>query len=99
MVVFPSSICRLCYVMPLPHFSVVRYQASQSMVEYSMKVFIDEFFFAGNTFKACLEHLSKAPQICVEQNLVFNWKKCHFMVKEGIMFVHKVSEKGLEIDI
>jgi len=29
---------------------------------------------------------------------VLNWEKCHFMVKEGLVLGHKVSEKGLEVD-
>nr|GEX07006.1 putative reverse transcriptase domain-containing protein [Tanacetum cinerariifolium] len=31
-------------------------------------------------------------------HLVLNWKKCHFMVKEGIALRHKVSEAGLKVD-
>ncbi|GJX63700.1 hypothetical protein Tco_0296600 [Tanacetum coccineum] len=33
-------------------------------------------------------------QRCKDANLVLNWEKCHFMVKEGI-----VSSAGLEVDI
>jgi len=29
---------------------------------------------------------------------VLNWEKCHFMVKEGIVLGHKISEKGIEVD-
>ncbi|KAG9450684.1 hypothetical protein H6P81_010649 [Aristolochia fimbriata] len=35
---------------------------------------------------------------CEESNLVLNWEKCHFMVKEGIVLGHKISEKGIEVD-
>ncbi|XP_027182044.1 uncharacterized protein LOC113780442 [Coffea eugenioides] len=35
---------------------------------------------------------------CEETNLVFNWKKCHFMVCEGIVLDHKISSKGIQID-
>ncbi|XP_024021692.1 uncharacterized protein LOC112091695 [Morus notabilis] len=35
---------------------------------------------------------------CVETNLLFNWEKCHFMVKEGIVLGHRVSSLGLEVD-
>ncbi|XP_075504542.1 uncharacterized protein LOC142541980 [Primulina tabacum] len=35
---------------------------------------------------------------CEETNLVLNWEKCHFMVQEGIVLGHKVSEKGIEVD-
>nr|GEW44595.1 reverse transcriptase domain-containing protein [Tanacetum cinerariifolium] len=30
-------------------------------------------------------------------NIVLNWEKCHFMVKEGIMLGNKVSGVGLEV--
>ncbi|GJR88227.1 reverse transcriptase domain-containing protein [Tanacetum coccineum] len=37
-------------------------------------------------------------QRCKDAHLVLNWEKCHFMVKEGIVLGHKVSEAGLEVD-
>ncbi|GJR37013.1 hypothetical protein Tco_1212697 [Tanacetum coccineum] len=37
-------------------------------------------------------------QHCKDTHLVLNWEKCHFMVKEGIVLGHKVSEAGLEVD-
>ncbi|GKD51640.1 reverse transcriptase domain-containing protein, partial [Tanacetum coccineum] len=37
-------------------------------------------------------------QCCEDAHLVLNWEKCHFMVKEGIVLGHKVSEAGLEVD-
>ncbi|GJT31364.1 reverse transcriptase domain-containing protein [Tanacetum coccineum] len=33
-----------------------------------------------------------------DAHLVLNWKKCHVMVKEGIVLGHKVSSVGLEVD-
>ncbi|GJR13406.1 hypothetical protein Tco_0796058 [Tanacetum coccineum] len=35
---------------------------------------------------------------CEETNLVLNWEKCHFMVKEGIVLGHKISRAGIEVD-
>lgn len=35
---------------------------------------------------------------CVKVNLVLNWEKCHFMVREGIVLGHIVSDKGIEVD-
>ncbi|GJT93146.1 reverse transcriptase domain-containing protein [Tanacetum coccineum] len=29
---------------------------------------------------------------------LLNWEKCHFMVKEGIVLVHKISKSGIEVD-
>jgi len=34
----------------------------------------------------------------VETNLVLNLEKCHFMVTEGIVLGHKISERGIEVD-
>ncbi|GKB58467.1 reverse transcriptase domain-containing protein [Tanacetum coccineum] len=35
---------------------------------------------------------------CEDTNLVLNWEKCHFMVKEGIVLGHKISKSGIEVD-
>ncbi|GKC19437.1 reverse transcriptase domain-containing protein [Tanacetum coccineum] len=35
---------------------------------------------------------------CEETNLVLNWEKCHFMVKEGIVLGHKISKARIELD-
>ncbi|PIN04694.1 DNA-directed DNA polymerase [Handroanthus impetiginosus] len=45
--------------------------------------------------------LCNAPttfQRCEDTNLVLNWKKCYFMVQEGIVLGHKVSNRGIEVD-
>nr|GEY48791.1 DNA-directed DNA polymerase [Tanacetum cinerariifolium] len=33
-----------------------------------------------------------------ETNLVLNWEKCHFMVRDGIVLGHKISKAGIEVD-
>jgi hypothetical protein len=35
---------------------------------------------------------------CKEKNLVLNWEKCHFMVKQGIVLGHVISHQGIEVD-
>jgi len=35
---------------------------------------------------------------CEETNLVLNWEKCHFMVREGIVLGHKISAEGIQVD-
>nr|GEV54459.1 reverse transcriptase domain-containing protein [Tanacetum cinerariifolium] len=37
-------------------------------------------------------------QRCEDTNLVLNWEKCHFMVKEGIFLGHIISKNGIEVD-
>nr|GEV12637.1 reverse transcriptase domain-containing protein [Tanacetum cinerariifolium] len=33
-----------------------------------------------------------------DTNLCLNWEKSHFMVKDGIVFGHKISKEGIEVD-
>lgn len=50
----------------------------------------------GYSFTSCLDNLSKVLHRCEETNLVLNWKKCHFKVKESIVIGHKVSIKEIQ---
>ncbi|GJT82224.1 putative nucleotidyltransferase, ribonuclease H [Tanacetum coccineum] len=45
-----------------------------------------------------LQPHSKDARRCKETNLVLNWEKCHFMVKEGIVLGHKISGASIEVD-
>jgi len=68
------------------------------MIEESMEVFMDDFSVYGKTFDQCLINLDRVLQRCQEKDLVLNWEKCHFMVREGIVLGHLVSERGIEVD-
>ena len=68
------------------------------MVEKFIEVFMGDFSVFGDSFDLCLANLEKVLQRYVETNLVLNWEKCHFMVKEGIVLGHKVSDRGIEVD-
>jgi hypothetical protein len=68
------------------------------MIEEIMEVFMDDFSVYGKTFDHCLENLDNVLQRCQEKDLVLNWEKCHFMVWEGIILGHLVSERGIEVD-
>ena len=52
----------------------------------------------GESFEGCLSHLSEVFKRCEDCNLVLNWENCHFMVKDGIVLGHRISEKGIEVD-
>ncbi|KAL5558590.1 hypothetical protein UlMin_034801 [Ulmus minor] len=58
------------------------------MVEKYIEVFMVDFSIFGSSFDNCLANLSLVLQRCVDTNLVLNWEKCHFMVKEGIVLGH-----------
>ena len=68
------------------------------MVEQFVEVFMDDFSVLGDSFDFCLGNLAKVLQRCEETNLCLNWEKCHFMVNEGIVLGHKVSQEGLEVN-
>nr|GEU61633.1 hypothetical protein [Tanacetum cinerariifolium] len=68
------------------------------MIEKTIEVFMDDFLIFSDSFSSCLSYLDKMLQRCEDTNLVLNWEKCHFMVKEGIVLGHKISKSGIEVD-
>ena len=66
--------------------------------EKIVEVFMDDFSIYGTSFDDCLSNLDRVLQRCEETNLVLNWEKCRFMVNEGIVLGHKISERGIEVD-
>ncbi|RVW75209.1 Retrovirus-related Pol polyprotein from transposon 17.6 [Vitis vinifera] len=68
------------------------------MVERIMEVFMDDITVYGGTFEECLVNLEAVLHRCIEKDLVLNWEKCHFMVRQGIVLGHIISEKGIEVD-
>ena len=66
--------------------------------EKIVEVFMDDFSIYGKTFDDCLSNLDRVLQRCEQTNLVLNWEMCHFMVNEGIVLGHKISERGIEVD-
>ncbi|GJY58639.1 reverse transcriptase domain-containing protein [Tanacetum coccineum] len=68
------------------------------MIEETMEVFMDDFLVFGDSFSSFLFYLDKMLKRCEDTNLVLNWEKCHFMVKEGIVLGHKISKSGIEVD-
>ncbi|KAK1649704.1 hypothetical protein QYE76_067509 [Lolium multiflorum] len=77
---------------------IISSKLSEIEEESIVEVFMDDFSVYGNSFDNCLRNLDKVLQRCEETNLVLNWEKCHFMVNEGIVLGHKISERGIEVD-
>ena len=59
---------------------------------------MDDIIVYGRSFEECLIKLETVLHRCIEKNLVLNWEKCHFMVNQGIVLGHIISEKGFEFD-
>ncbi|KAL1567124.1 hypothetical protein AAHA92_02640 [Salvia divinorum] len=68
------------------------------LLEDCIEIFMDDFTVYGDSFEACLHHLDKVLESYRAKTLVLNFKKCHFMVIEGIVLGHIVSEKGIQVD-
>ena len=66
--------------------------------ENIVEVFMDDFSVYGKSFDDCLRNLDRVLQRCEQTNLVVNWERCHFMVNEGIVLGHKISERGIDVD-
>ena len=68
------------------------------MVEKSIEAFMDDFSVIGSSFDECLVNLRLVLKRCMNTNLVLNWEKFHFMVREGIVLGQRISGKGIEVD-
>ncbi|GKD57321.1 reverse transcriptase domain-containing protein [Tanacetum coccineum] len=68
------------------------------MIEETIKVFMDDFSIFEDSFSSCLSYLDKMLKWCEDANLILNWEKWHFMVKEGIVLGHKIAKSGIEVD-
>ncbi|CAN6584400.1 unnamed protein product [Malus baccata var. baccata] len=68
------------------------------LVEHVVEVFMDDFSVFGDSFDQCLQNLSLVLERCIKTNLVLNWEKCHFMVKQEIVLGHLISNRGIEVD-
>ncbi|GJR92754.1 reverse transcriptase domain-containing protein [Tanacetum coccineum] len=88
---------RIC--IDYPTFQCCMITIFHELIEDSMEVFMDDFSVFGSSFDHYLKNLEKMLKRCEETNLVLNWEKCHFMVKEGIVLGHKVSCSGIKAPI
>nr|GEW24486.1 reverse transcriptase domain-containing protein [Tanacetum cinerariifolium] len=67
---------------------IKRFSTKEGLIQKSMR----------NSFGTCLSHLDKMLKRCEDTNLCLNWEKSHFMVKEGIVLGHKISNNEIEVD-
>lgn len=62
-------------------------------IEDIIEILMDDFSVMCYSFEACLTSLRHAYQIFVETNLFLNWKKCHFMAREGIFLSQGLKKR------
>ena len=67
-------------------------------IEHIIEVFMDDLTFYGDSLDNYLHNLTLVLRRCIETNLVLNYKKCHFMVEQGIVLGHVASSRRIELD-
>ncbi|GKC76235.1 DNA-directed DNA polymerase [Tanacetum coccineum] len=68
-----------------------KFQSHQKIKRRRRSLVLMELLLTGE----CHKMLAR----CEETNLVLNWEKCHFMVKEGIVLGHKISRAGCSLKL
>lgn len=68
------------------------------LLEKGIELFMDDFTVYGKGFEQCLGPFEQTLIRCLESDLVLNYENCHFLVREGIVLGHIVSEKGIQVD-
>ena len=68
------------------------------LLEHIMEVDMDDITVYGGSFEECLINLETFLHRCIKNNLVLNWEKFHFMVNQGIVLRHIISNKGIVVD-
>ena len=81
-----------------PTFQRCMLSIFSDMVERIMEVYMDDITVYGESIDECLVHLETVLYRCIEKNLVLNWEKCNFMINQGIVLGHIISERGIEVD-
>ena len=68
------------------------------LIERIMEVYMDDIIVYGGSFAECLINLETILHRCIKKKSVLKWGKFHFMVNQGIVLGHIISEKGIEVD-
>ena len=59
---------------------------------------MDDFTPYGSNFQEALTNLGKVLAKCIDMNLSLSPEKCEFLMTEGTMLGHTISQQGLQVD-
>lgn len=59
---------------------------------------MDDFTPYGSNFQEALTNLGKVLTKCIEINLSLSPEKCEFLMTEGTVLGHTISQQGLQVD-
>ena len=68
------------------------------LVHDAMEIYMDDFTPYGCDFREALTNLGKVLHKCIEMNLSLSPEKCEFLITEGIVLGHSISQQGLQVD-
>eukprot|EP00253_Pinus_taeda_P004185 PITA_04185 len=63
-----------------------------------MEIYMDDFTPYGSNFQEALANLAKFLDKCIEMDLSLSPKMCEFLMTEGTMLGHAISQQGLQVD-
>ena len=66
-------------------------------VKNTIDTFIHYYYVVGESLDRCFDHLDEVLKWYDEYNLVLNWEKCHFMVKQGTILCHRIFKRVLRL--
>lgn len=64
----------------------------------SVEIYMDYFTPYGCDFLDSLSNMGKVPRKCIEMNLSLSPKKCEFLMNEGTILGHSISQEGIQVD-
>ena len=59
---------------------------------------MDDFSILGDSCELFFKNPEQVLAKCEETSLAPSWGKCHFMVPERIVLVHKISKRRIDVD-
>ena len=68
------------------------------LVHDAVEIYMDDFTPYGCDFQEALTNLGKVLHKCIEMNLSLSPKKCEFLMTEGTVLGHSISQQGLQVD-
>jgi len=69
------------------------------LVHDAVEIYIDDFTPYGCDFQDALTNLGRVLHKCIEMNLSLCPKKCEFLMTEGTVLGHSISQQGLQVHL
>jgi len=68
------------------------------LVHDAVEIYMDDFTPYGCDIQEALTNLGKVLHKCIEMNLSLNPEKCEFLMIEGTVLGHSISQQALQVD-